>query len=256
MKIFKLLILLLAVVSLGACKKEEVGFYEGGDRVHFKKLTTNTNASYNENRAYTFAGKGSLMTYDFVLPVNLMGRVAATDRPIQVEVDKEKTNAIEGVDFKIGPAMIPANANEGYITITLLNTEALETVVKTVRVKVAESADFKLGIASQLYTTISFYNFMVKPVDWETRMRIYFGDYSKVKHEFILFQLGIPEINIANGVPEDKDNHIYSGSTLAYFQLRLRSKLDDLNNKVIAPAPNDPFTYPLKDEKGNTVVFP
>lgn len=37
MKIFKLLILLLAVVSLGACKKEEVGFYEGGDRVHFKK---------------------------------------------------------------------------------------------------------------------------------------------------------------------------------------------------------------------------
>lgn len=255
-KIYSFLGLVIGLLLFGGCQKEEVGYYEGGDRVQFKKLSSNPAIKYNENLAFSFAGKGALAAYDFVLPVSLIGRVVGEDRPIAVEVVADKSNVIEGVDFKLGPALMLANSNEGYVRVTLLNTAALETEVKKISLKIVESAAFKPGIADQLHSSISYYNFMVKPVDWDAKMRLYFGDYSKVKHEFILFQLGIPEINFANAVPEDKDNYIYSGTTLAYFQLRLRSMLNDLNDKLIVPKENDPFSYPLKDERGNAVVFP
>jgi hypothetical protein len=256
MKTLNFIGLVVLLLIAGACKKEEVHYYYGGDRIQFKNTNPNPLLQYVEHRSFSFAGKGSLKTHDFIIPVTLTGRTAGVDRQVKVQIRTAETTAVEGVDFKFGEHVLPANSNTGEVHLILLNTEALMEEMKTVSIEIADSDAFKRGLSGQLVSSVSFYNFMVKPIDWDTRMATYLGAYSKVKHEFILNQLGISEINFANGVPEDREQNIYSASTLAYFQLRLRSVLNDLNAGVLQPKENDPFTYPLMDENGVRVVFP
>ncbi|MDR2284693.1 MAG: DUF4843 domain-containing protein [Sphingobacterium sp.] len=257
MKILKL-IPVLFIVLFSSCEKEVVQPYAGGDRVQFRPVSTNPNIRYIENIAFSFAGKGAIEEHMMQIPIQIIGDIREHDRKVAITVDPEKTNAIEGVDYILSEDVIPANESRGYINVKLLKTDALETDIKVLSLRIVENEFFKPGDKTQLASTISFYNQLVKPVDWDAYMARYFGAYSKRKHEFILFYLEIPEINFAIAGQESKENHKYSGTDMLYFQIRLRSILSDLNNGVIAPKENDPFTYPLMDAdvNGNRIVFP
>jgi len=246
----------ILLLGLLACKKEEVKFYDGGDRVQFARQSTNTTVAYAENQDYSFAGKGARMADTLYIPIDVTGRVADFQREAKVELIVGETTAVEGTDFQFGRHWIPEKQSKGFVMLILKKTPELSTLVKTVAFRIVASADFKPGIEKQLKSRVNFFNFMVKPTNWDTMISRYFGAYSKVKHEFVLYQLGYPEINLAVGVPEDPSKYLFSGTKFTQFQNKLRSLLADLNSGTLKPGPNDPFTYPLKDENGLAIVFP
>lgn len=249
----------LAVILLSgllACKKEEVKFYDGGDRVQFARQSTNPTVAYNESQDYSFAGKGARMADTIYLPIDITGRVADVQREVKVELIPGQTTAVEGTDFQFGKHWIPEKQSKGFVMLILKKTSGLSTQVKVVAFRIVASADFKPGIEKQLRSKVTFFNFMVKPTNWDAMISRYFGAYSKVKHEFVLYHLGFPEINLAVGVPEDPSKYLFTGTKFTQFQNKLRSLLTDLNSGALKPGPNDPFTYPLKDENGVAIVFP
>lgn len=253
----QLFIALILLTSLASCKKEEVDAFKGEDFVQFSRQSTNPNIAYIESQDYSFASKGSLESETIFIPIDVTGRSKTFDREVKVEVIAGETTAKQGVDFELGPGIIKAGEFKGFVAVTLKKTPILDTERKLLTFKIVESADFKPGIAKQLRSQVAFFNFMVKPITWESRMINYFGKYSKVKHRFILYFLGYPEINIvSSGIPEDEKKYIFSGTKFILFQIRLRSILTDLNNGVLKPGPTDPFTYPLMDEDGQPVVIP
>lgn len=245
------------VLAISSCTKEEVKFYDGKDRIQFSKLGTGTAARYIDSADFSFAAKGDLLADTVFIPVDLTGRTASVDREFKVAFEATGSNAIPGQDFDFGKCVIKAGSFKGIFPLILRNTKDLENIRKTVTFKLVANDHFEVGIGTQLKSKVAFFNFMVKPVDWELRMARFFGTYSKTKHRFILYQLGFPEINYAATLAaEDPSKYIFGGTKFAYFQLKLRSLLDDLNSGTIKPAANDPFTYPLKEENGVTIIFP
>ncbi|WP_316842051.1 DUF4843 domain-containing protein [Pedobacter gandavensis] len=245
------------VLAITSCTKEEVKFYDGKDRIQFSKLGVGTSARYIDSADFSFAAKGDLLVDTVFLPVDVTGRTASVDREFKVEFDAKGSNAVPGQDFDFGKCVIKAGSFKGVFPLILRKTKDLETIRKTVAFNIATNDAFEVGIGTQLKSKVAFFNFMVKPVDWELRMARFFGVYSKEKHRFVLYHLGFPEINYAATLAaEDPSKYIFGGTKFAYFQLKLRSLLDDLNSGAIKPAANDPFTYPLKDENGITIIFP
>lgn len=255
MKILRLFPVILLLFAIG-CEKEKVQTFLGEDRIQFAKASSNTSVAYEENLGFSFAGKGAITEHEMIIPLVIAGRTASVDRQVAIEVVPEKTTAQEGIDYIIEESYIPAGANQGHVKIKLLNTKALETETKSLSVRLVANDNFQEGLQKQLVSTISFYNYLVMPPNWSLVSRS-LGDYSLVKHEFILFYLDIPSIAFtADPKEEDLENHLYSTTTVGYFRIQLRSILRDLNAGIIEPKENDPFTYPLKDEKGIDVVFP
>lgn len=250
----KTYLVIVLLTGLFACKKEEVKVYNGGDRVQFARTS---NLPYVENLSYSFAGKGNKNVDTVFIPVDVTGRVGNTDREINLELIPGENTAVQGVDFDFGKKVIPAGSSKGLVEVILKKTPALETAEKVVALRVIASKDFMPGIEKQLKSRVIFYNFMIKPITWESRMATYFGSYSRKKHEFILYHLGFPEINFAPSVSAaDPSKYIFAGTSFIMFQIQLRSLLKDLNAGVLTPAADDPFTYPLMDEFGKPVVFP
>ncbi|NQX38028.1 protein of unknown function [Pedobacter steynii] len=247
----------ITLLLLSACKKEEVKLYDGGDRVQFSRLNIPNPPPYIDSLDFSFASKGNLESDTLFLPVDVTGRAVNRDREFKVAAIAEESSAVQGIDFDFGKGIIKAGEFKGVFKLILRKTKDLETIRKKVSFKIIASEDFQPGLSKQLKCKVAFFNFMVKPIDWDTKMLRYFGTYSKAKHRFILYQLGFPEINFAATTAlEDPTRYIFSGVKFAYFQLKLRSVLDDLNSRILKPAADDPFTYPLKDENGLNVIFP
>lgn len=255
MKILRLFPVFLLLFAMG-CEKEKVHAFLGEDRIQFAKTNSSKSAVYEENLGFSFAGKGAISEHEMIIPLVIAGRTASVDRQVAIEIVPEKTTAQEGIDYILEESFIPAESSQGYVKVKLLNTESLETETKTLTIRVVANDNFQVGLQKQLVSSISFYNYLVMPPNWSLVSRS-FGDYSLVKHEFILFYLDIPSIAFtADPKKEDLENHLYSTTTVGYFRIQLRSILRDLNAGIIEPKENDPFTYPLKDEKGNEVIFP
>ncbi|MNL10177.1 hypothetical protein D3C87_1309710 [compost metagenome] len=253
----QIFIALILLSSLSACKKEEVKNYEGGDRVQFSRQSTNPAIPYIDSLSFSFTTKGSKVFDTLAIPVDITGRVADTDREIKVELITGESSAKAGVDFDFGRGVIKAGQSKGFFALILRKTPELETQRKVVAFRIVESDQFKPGIVKQLKCKVAFFNFLVKPIDWDTRLFRYFGTYSKVKYRFILYHLGYPELNFANsGVPEDPSKYLFGGTKFSLFQLKVRAILNDLNAGTLKPDANNPFTYPLMDENGQAVVIP
>lgn len=245
------------VLAITSCKREEVKFYDGKDRVQFSRLGPSSTSAYQDSIDFSFAAKGALLADTLFIPVDVTGRAAAVDREFKVEFIAKESSAIPGQDFDFGKTVIKAGSFKGVFPLIIKNTKDLETVRKTLAFRIVSNDVFEAGIGTQLKSKVAFFNFMVKPVDWELRMARFFGTYSKKKHRFILYHLGFPEINYAATTAlEDPSKYIFSGAKFAFFQLKLRSLLDDLNSGTRKPAADDPFVYPLKDENDLTITFP
>ncbi len=244
-------------LAFASCTKEEVKVYDGKDRVQFSKVGLGTAARYIDSVDFSFADKGALLADTLFLPVEITGRTAGTDREFKVEFIPQQSSATIGQDFDFGKGIIKADSYKGVFPLILRKTKDLETIRKTIAFKIVANDVFEPGLGSQLKSKVAIFNFMVKPGDWELRMARFFGVYSKMKHRFILYHLGYPEINYAATTAlEDPSRYIFSGAKFAYFQLKLRSLLDDLNSGALKPAADDPFVYPLKDENGLTILIP
>lgn len=176
---------------------------------------------------------------EFNLPVSIyiMGNAANYDRTVNLTVDNSLTTAQDKHYEMPTQVVLPANAYNVTFPLTLKRTTDLQDAGVRLYIKIAESADFKVGAIEQDHLLIKWNDMLSKPSNWDEGLTSYFGQFSIVKYRFIISTTGITEF----------DETQMSWAELTNYKILVTSALDEYN----AANPNNP----LKDENGILVTF-
>lgn len=158
---------------------------------------------YIDSTVISFAGLASTERYKTAyLPVKTKGKTKDYPRPVKIVVDKEKSSAIEGVDFTVGldTIAIPANASEFNVPVTLIRSDVLLEESKRIVFRLEENEYFKLLIPdykassswnavadtlSALKFTVVFNEQYTMPFYYETFGEEFFGSWSPKKFQVL-----------------------------------------------------------------------
>ena len=107
-----MLLSLAAVVCLTACSETEyLKFDESHNGVYFTQ----------DKLKYSFSVTAdSIRTYLFKMPIQIMGRTSTAEREVTYRVNPDSTDAIAGVHYELGKAVIAPDSITGYIPVTIL----------------------------------------------------------------------------------------------------------------------------------------
>lgn len=137
-----------------ACTKSETPFYDGtynavrfpyrGGDAKDKEPEGYDETTATFRRTYTFVSSGDLQSYDYKLPLELMGLVTDADRTVGYAIDAAKTTAPTG-SYEILKAVIPAGKRQGAITIRLHNAEELKSMEYSLQLVLTASGELAAG---------------------------------------------------------------------------------------------------------------
>ena len=189
MKKFIYLSVLAAAICAISCETDEIPTYDAAyDAVRFTGIVGGNRGQGDPDGAlftssdscsrytYSFIDTPLADSYDFELPVYLIGNPSSKDRTVGYEVDPELTNAPDGT-YEILSATIPAGAVVGAIRIRLQNVVPDEESY-AIALRLKPSDELMVGNAKYLKTILSWNNSIPWPShaqhiatynDWDDR---------------------------------------------------------------------------------------
>ncbi|MBV4355882.1 DUF4843 domain-containing protein [Pinibacter aurantiacus] len=176
------------VIIAAGCSKNKMETYQQKPAVYFASFT-DTNDSLTRSLA------GSLTESDTVfLTINLLGDKLAEDKEFTLTVNPSKTDAVEGVHFeKLKEKYVfPKGAYSVQVPVILYKKDAaLDSKYFSLGLTIKATGDLDAGYPFKLNARILFTNQLVKPSYWDSWLSLYYGAYSRVKHNVCIhFQGG------------------------------------------------------------------
>lgn len=226
-KIIAAVIILLAGI-FAACEREYEVYNADLSAVSFDQKGA-------DSLVYSFAliPEANKDTVD--IPVKILGFTSSGDRVVNVQTVPEWTTAQEGVHYDKLPCIVKSDSVSGILQVVLHKTDDLAQKEVLIALRIADSEDFVAGPINERNFKIRITNQLIKPNDWLT----FFGDYSVVKHKFIIEVTGK-----GTNYTEWKN----SAMKLIYYMGILNKALYEYNSTH----PGQPLT----DEYGVPVTFP
>jgi len=182
----------------GASYQPGVWFYASGDRVTSEGKLDMEKFNSKFSGFYSFYFHQELDVDTFSLAeIRLMGFPEDRDREVKL-VAGEGTTAVEGVHFKIVNNVLPANATS-FVPKILLIKKDLGEEEKVVKFELKPSEEFPAQVFGDtlsddntfvvsLHYELKFSNVVSEPPYWNQTRR--FGEWSRVKYEFMVEKLG------------------------------------------------------------------
>lgn len=229
MKLKYLYITLLACLTpviLNSCKQNDYLQYdENLASVGF------VYSSYgNDSIVYSFALHPNVEEDIVKVPLKLIGYASSQDREIGVEVVESESTARQGIDYVIEQKKIEANAYTDSLIIKIKKSAEVESQDLTVKFRLCGNDLFAAAPINAETFRVILTSQLAKPTGWP------FGDYSVIKHKFVIQTLGI-----ATGYEK------WSTSDMIRYKGILTQALYEYNKAH----PDDP----LKDENGMLITF-
>ncbi len=168
----------LLSVMLFACNENEYMAYTGKSGVYFTKYKNTDTIKYSFHM--TPDDKDTLL-----IDVKLMGKPVIGEQSYQLEIDSRST-AKEGIHYEKIPEFVvfPEHEVEMRLPIVLCDKDpSLDSHSDFLCVKLVSSSDLELGFPNNTILNIEISNQLIKPSYWNKNFIIWFGEYSKVKHE-------------------------------------------------------------------------
>ncbi len=127
------------------------------------------------------------------LRVKIMGSAVSHERTFKAKVIESVSSAKRGIDYDISVSefIVPADSFISYLPVTVYKTPELQDTTLSVAFQLLPSDDFELGINYSLIAALSFTNNLTKPSYWTPYGNIFFGSYSRTKHELIIARYNI-----------------------------------------------------------------
>ena len=224
-KNISLLIALPAIIS--SCAKNEKLMYNEAASVY---VYNNVDSS-----VFTFATVPVNVLEDTInVEFRIIGTPSSTDRTIKLE-PRAGATAKEGYHYKVGPAVVKANAVSTVVPIYVYRREGLKDSVVSVILDIKENEDFKLGYLGKLRYKVSISDILSKPTIWDSAWSPYFGSYSQVKFRFLLEATGRTEWN---SFPFPADSRFMSQrakNALLLYNQQYGDLFDENNERVVFP---------------------
>ncbi|MBD0837013.1 DUF4843 domain-containing protein [Aestuariibaculum suncheonense] len=180
--IFNIITLGLVMAAVFSCDNDEFVYHEK-DGVYFNV----TDSVY-----YSFKGK-TTSSDTLKIPVKIMGDVSDLDRSFKVMIDQENTTAEEGIHYKALDETYTFSANkftEDLELVVYKDDPALLTEDRIIALKLLPTNDFNLGYTDKIELKVYITNQIIKPSYWDDFLDLYFGEYSKVKHNMAITVMG------------------------------------------------------------------
>lgn len=125
---------------------------------------------------------------------NIMGNAAPQDREIGIKINKERTTAVEGLNFKFESKIIPANAFSVRIPIVIYKTGLKDKSVR-LEIEVAENQNFKVGFERYKKAVFIWGDKFLKPDIWDKSNYLSaFGTFTETRYAFILKACKLTEL--------------------------------------------------------------
>lgn len=198
-----------------------------------KNWTLNT-----DSMIFSFSSMGSDVE-EFVVKaeIQLIGLAADYDRDVVLEIAPETTADDAMYSFN-NTVVIPAGEVFVPCDIKLFRNVKLQDAVHRLKINVTDKGSIGTGVDAYNQLTIIFSDMLAKPSNWDDVLFPFFGEYSEVKHRFIIDVTGYAEFTY--GEPDGMNwGQMYN------FQVKLVNALEEYN------ATHDP----LKDENGKLITF-
>ena len=247
----------LITIAAAGCQKDKYYLFNDVGRIQFGPDPSFQYRSGYELadtvKAYTFIYEDQMVHRDTVFfDIYTIGGTSGKDRQFklaQIQVpgvlNAEPDKQYAGFDNPDATAnfIIKADSVHCRVPIILLRDASLKDTNVVLRFQVVENSDFKTGQADNLWRQIGFTDRLSQPGRWDASFsKYYFGDYSTVKHKFMIDSTG-------KRWDDDFITEIYADySLLQYWKGVCKNALIKYNN---GHAGN-----PLKDENGQLVIFP
>ncbi len=244
---------LTALMVMG-CDKEEVSTYDtsrtGLDIWVGNAASVYESVTYN----YSYAYEEGSVTFN----AQISGMPADHDRTFRLE-PFGGDSALMASTIRTEEYVIPAGSIGGTYQVHF-NSQKLSSpdlfTKKDGRIsfRVAPNDDFVIGTENRQQFTVVLKNYLAKPDNWDSAnyprvaLSKYFGNYSRVKYQFMIEILGLIdfEINYNTQTSYDPELNVVSAVYAVYLQQVMQKALADYN------ASHD---TPLTDEYGNPVIF-
>ena len=227
MKQMLFLSLFLSFIIMGtSCQKDDYLQYDS----NYASLRFVYSASGNDSIVYSFALHPDVEEGLVEVPFKLIGLATPANRVVNVEVVNTGTTAKENDNFIIENCELPADAIEGNLKVRVKKTDNLNTQNLSLVVRLCENNYFSTAPIDEDTYRIVLTNQLIKPTGWP------FGEYSSVKHQFVIKVTGIAT-----------DYNKWNNSDRIYYTGILVKALYEYNKEH----PGEP----LKDENGLLVTF-
>lgn len=146
----------LGMLSLAACSEEEFVTFDGAKAgIYIQGIASTTingtPISFTDSTTISFVSyPGDVKMLKIGVPVCLMGNVQPVDRRFVLEVDKEKSTAIEGQDFEFSDTAcyIPAGKSKQTVHVAILRSDRLAEEAVRLVVKLKGNENFTTELES------------------------------------------------------------------------------------------------------------
>lgn len=255
MRIFKTIIAALAVgAALTGCSKNDYPVFDtqysalniwmGTELIPQDSITYNYSYALGEKNVHFYA--------------RVIGTAADHDRSFTLEAYDGDLAEAEG-SYTLGDYVIKAGETSAICDITfnsskLKNPQAFTDHDGHLKLRMKANDLFHEGTESLRTLTIVLKNYLSKPDDWDTAtypylaISRYFGDYSKVKYQFMIETLNLVDFHVSYSatISYDEETNCISSNYASYLASKMKLALEEYN------ASHD---TPLTDETGNVISF-
>lgn len=229
-------IALVAMLAMASCSSDEDFFYR--DEARIRLVGPELWTAGSDSLTFSFVTTTS-DTRETTMSVEaqIMGNVADHDRTAAIEIDQAGTTASADLYSVPTSVVIPAGKAAGSFDVVLRRSQQLTTKAVRLRIKVASSADFLVGVNEENHLTLIWNDMVSRPKNWES-LEEFYGTYSDTKYRFMI------ETALGKG---DFISESLTWAQLQSFKIMFQNALNDYN----AAHPGSPLT----DENGNLVSF-
>jgi len=257
MKTLKYILIVIAVIAITSCKKDQYYLFNDTARIQFGPDATRIyTASYNladTLKPFTFYYELPSVTEDTVFfDIYAIGGVSKTDRSFTLKQEQvpNVSNAVAGTHYV---AFTDARVSKFYtikagtvhtsVPVIVLRDPSLKTNTVVLKLDVVSDGNFQLGEKSNLWRKVQLTDRLSQPASWNSSFsQYYFGKYSTVKHAFMIQATG------------QKWDETFISVTSADYAL-LQYYIGVVKTALIDYNKNNPGN-PLRDESGELVVIP
>lgn len=178
--------ILMGWCLLGACSDNERMTYQEKSGVYFPDFVEEA-----DSLVYSFLISGQdCDTID--IQVKLLGRMLKVPGKYRVQVSDQST-AVAGTHYTALPEEFefPADRSMASFPVEVLKQGGeLDDKIVTLELLLKPTGDLDLGYPDRVRMRLMITNRIVKPSYWNMPLQLYFGEYSKAKHEKCIELMG------------------------------------------------------------------
>lgn len=171
------------------------------------------------------------------LPVGITGYASPTDRTFGLRVIEENTTAVAGKHYEALPDefVLEQGAYGVNIPVAVLYSPDLDKSTVRLALELVAGEGFSAGIPYRQRVTICISNLLPDVTYWAEIYGTYFGEYSKVKHRYMLSELKLEKLEDSIDFYFSMDEKLWAAYGLHMNNFFAEHEIKDEYGKLIEP---------------------